>query len=298
MNVSASARRQRRNALFFLAPAACVLILIYLGPMLFALRASFTAWIFTSPGSENIYVGLENYSDVLTSPELWSAVQVTLIYAFASICCGLTLGTIFALLLDTQFYARSFFRSIMIIPMVITPSVIGIFWKLLYEEDSGVFNTALRGLGLPGFSWLDLAMALPSIILMDVWQTTPFFMLVILAGLQALDRNTVDAAKVDGATALQLFRYITLPHLVPYMLIATSFRAIAAMGDFDKIWLLTGGGPGDKTTTITIFAYKTGFSAFDIGRTTTIACIFVVIVLVASSPLLIRLFRSALEDRG
>jgi ABC-type sugar transport system permease subunit len=298
MTASASARRQRRSALLFLAPAACVLVLIYLWPMLFALKASFTAWIFTSPGSENINVGLENYGDVLMSPELWSAVRVTLIYALVSICCGLTLGTIFALLLDAQFYARSFFRSIMIIPMVITPSVIGIFWKLLYEEDSGVFNTALRGLGLPGFSWLDLAMALPSIILMDVWQTTPFFMLVILAGLQALDRNTVDAAKVDGATALQLFRYITLPHLVPYMLIATSFRAIAAMGDFDKIWLLTGGGPGDKTTTITIFAYKTGFSAFDIGRTTAIACIFVVIVLVASSPLLLRLFRSALEDRG
>jgi len=278
-------------------PAAIVLALIYLGPMLYALKASFTAWVLTSPGSEDIFIGLENYTDVMSSPEFWSAVRVTVVYALVSICCGLTLGTIFALLLDADFHARSFFRSIMIIPMVITPSVIGIFWKLLFEEDSGVFNALLTAVHLPKVPWLNLDMALPSIILMDVWQTTPFFMLVILAGLQAMDRNAVEAALVDGANSVQLFRYITLPHLIPYMLIATSFRAIAAMGDFDKIWLLTGGGPGDRTTTITIFAYKVGFSAFDIGRTTAIAWIFVVIVLVASSPLLWRLFKAALRDR-
>ncbi|KAA0688113.1 sugar ABC transporter permease [Neorhizobium sp. P12A] len=293
----ATATGGRGVALLFLLPAAIVLALIYLGPMLFALKASFTAWVLTSPGSEDIFIGLDNYTDVMSSPDFWSAVRVTVVYALVSICCGLTLGTIFALLLDTDFHARSFFRSIMIIPMVITPSVIGIFWKLLFEEDSGVFNAVLTAVHLPKVPWLNLDMALPSIILMDVWQTTPFFMLVILAGLQAMDRNAVEAALVDGANNVQLFRYITLPHLVPYMLIATSFRAIAAMGDFDKIWLLTGGGPGDRTTTITIFAYKVGFSAFDIGRTTAIAWIFVVIVLVASSPLLWRLFKTALRDR-
>jgi ABC-type sugar transport system permease subunit len=295
--LQATATGGRGVALLFLLPAAIVLALIYLGPMLFALKASFTAWVLTSPGSEDIFIGLDNYTDVMSSPDFWSAVRVTVVYALVSICCGLTLGTIFALLLDTDFHARSFFRSIMIIPMVITPSVIGIFWKLLFEEDSGVFNAVLTAVHLPKVPWLNLDMALPSIILMDVWQTTPFFMLVILAGLQAMDRNAVEAALVDGANNVQLFRYITLPHLVPYMLIATSFRAIAAMGDFDKIWLLTGGGPGDRTTTITIFAYKVGFSAFDIGRTTAIAWIFVVIVLVASSPLLWRLFKTALRDR-
>ena len=291
------ALRQRSVALLFILPAAAILALIYLGPMLFALQASFTAWVMTAPGSQDIFIGIENYTDVTASPEFWSAVRVTVIYALGSICCGLTLGMILALLLDADFHAQSFFRSIMIIPMVITPSVIGIFWKLLYEEDSGVFNTALQALGLPKVAWLNLDMALPSIILMDVWQTTPFFMLVMLAGLQAIDRNTVEAARVDGANSVQLFRYVMFPHLVPYMLIATSFRAIAAMGDFDKIWLLTGGGPGDRTTTITIFAYKVGFSAFDIGRTTAIAWIFVVIVMVASSPLLYRLFKTAMADR-
>ena len=184
----------------------------------------------------------------------------------------------------------------MIVPMVITPSVIGIFWKLLYEQDDGVFNRALSGLGLPKAPWLGLDLALPSIILMDVWQTTPFFMLVILAGLQTVDENLIDAARVDGASPWQLFRHITVPHLVPYMLITSAFRCIAAMGDFDKIWLLTAGGPGDRTTTITIFTYRTGFSAFDIGRTAAIAWIFVVIVLIVSAPLLRHLLKSAEDD--
>lgn len=287
----------RAKALGFMAPAAFLLALVYLGPMLFALKASFSGWVMTIPGSADIDVGWENYTDIATNREFWTAVRVTITYALLSITFGLTLGTIFALLLDADFHAQSFFRSVMIIPMVMTPSVIGIFWKLLYEEDTGVFNAILTTLGLAKASWLGLDMALPSIVIMDVWQTTPFYMLVILAGLQSIDRNVVDAARVDGASALQLFRYITLPHLVPYMLIATSFRAIAAMGDFDKIWLLTGGGPGDRTTTITIFAYKIGFSAFDIGRTTAVATIFVIIVLVVSSPLLWRLFRSAMEER-
>jgi multiple sugar transport system permease protein len=180
--------------------------------------------------------------------------------------------------------------------MVITPSVIGIFWKLLYEQESGVFNAVLHALGLPGVRWLGLNMALPSMVITDVWQTTPFFMLVILAGLNAIDSSLIEAGRVDGTTRWQSFRYILLPHLVPYMLIAASFRAIAAMGDFDKIWLLTAGGPGVRTTTITIYAYKTGFSAFDIGRTAAIAWIFVVIVLAVSAPLLRHLFRTAAAD--
>ena len=291
------ALRRPGAAFWFILPAVLVLLLIYLGPMLYALQASFTRWVLVLPGSENESAGLENYVDVLRSGEFWSAVRVTLIYAVSSIACGLTLGTTLALLLNLDFFWRSFFRSVMMIPMVITPAVIGIFWKLLYEQESGVFNYFLVSLGLPRVPWLGLGMALPSMIVMDVWQTTPFFMLVILAGLQAMSEDQLDAARVDGASRGQLFRYILVPHLLPYMLIAASFRLLASMGDFDKIWLLTAGGPGDRTTTITIFTYKTGFSAFDIGRTAATAWIFVVIVLLVSAPLLRHMFKTALAER-
>jgi multiple sugar transport system permease protein len=286
-----------RPALWFILPAAIVLLGVYLGPMLYALRASFTHWVLVMPGSEDDPAGWENYTDVLASPEFWAAVRVTVTYAASSLACGLVLGTIFALLLNLDFFWRGFFRAAMMIPMVVTPSVIGIFWKLLYEQEDGVFNHALASLGLPKIPWLSLDMALPSMIIMDVWQTTPFFMLVILAGLHSVDDTVIDAARVDGTSRTQMFRYILLPHLVPYMLIAAAFRCIAAMGDFDKIWLLTGGGPGDRTTTMTIYTYKTGFSAFDIGRTAAIAWIFVVVVLTVSFPLLRYLFKTASADR-
>lgn len=285
------------TAFWFLFPAGAILIVVYLGPLAYAFHASFTAWSLVVPGSDRIYVGLENYQDVLGSREYWRAVTVTLSYALTAVAIELVLGTVFALLLNLEFFARSLFRSLMVIPMVLTPAVIGIFFKLLYEQESGVFNYFVVSLGLPRVAWLGVDLSLLSIIIVDVWQTTPFFMLIIFAGLQSIDENIISAAKVDGASALQILRYITLPFLAPYMLIAASFRTVAAMGDFDKIFLMTAGGPGDITTTMSIFAFKTGFNAFDIGRTTAIALVFVIVVLVVSAPLLWSLFRATTAER-
>jgi len=288
----------RRNpAPWFILPAILILVGVDAGPMLYSVQASLTHWMLTDPGSENDPAGLSNYVDVLTSAEFWAAVRVTVEYAVASICGALALGLGFALLLNLDFYARPFFRSIMMIPMVVTPVVIGIFWKLLYEQENGIFNWLLSAAGLPKVAWLGTSMALPSVVIMDVWHATPFFMLVLLAGLQSIDSGQLDAAKVDGARRLQLFRYITLPHLLPYMLIAASFRMIGAMSDFDKIWMLTAGGPGNQTTMITLYTFQTGFSAFDIGRVAAIAWIFVAIVILVSAPLLYHLFRTAQAER-
>jgi multiple sugar transport system permease protein len=278
---------------WFILPAVVMLSTVYLGPMIYGMIASGTFWVLTEPGSEHIPAGFANYSDVLTSPTFWSAVRVTLLYSLTSVVLSLAFGTTLALLLDNELFFASAFRSILMIPMVITPAVIAIFWKLLYEQEAGVFNSVLTGLGLPKVAWLSLDRAFMSMVLMDVWQSTPFFMLVILAGLQSVDQNLTDAARVDGANIVQRFRFVILPHLIPYMAIAAAFRGIATMNDFDKIWLLTQGGPGDSTTTITIYTYKIAFSAFDMGRTTAIAWIFVCIVLVATSPLLIHLFKTS-----
>ena len=285
-------------AFWFVLPAAATLLLVFGGPLVFAMKASFTGWSLVMPGSDQDFVGWENYTDILNSADYRETVRVTLTYTFSAVSCELVLGTCFALLLNTAFFWRGPIRSMMMIPMVMTPAVVGIFWKLLYDQENGVFNWAITTLGLPKVDWLSLNMALPSAVLMDVWQATPFFMLVLLAGLQTMDENLLGAARVDGASAWQVFRFITLPHLVPYMLIAAAFRIIAAMGDFDKIYLLTGGGPGNVTTTMSIYAYLTGFSTFDIGRTSAIAWIFVVIVLAISAPLLWFLFRTARADRN
>ena len=153
----------------------------------------------------------------------------------------------------------------MILPMVLTPAVVGMFWKLLYDDDYGVYNYALSLFGMPPVSWLSRTLALPSVLLMDIWETSPFFMLVLLAGLQTEDKSAIEAARIDGASAWQITRYLTLPHLVPYIAIAAAFRAIGALSEFDKVYMLTLGGPGSATTTMSLLNYKLGFVAFNIG---------------------------------
>jgi len=286
----------RRQGLVFLAPAVGALGLVLLGPIAYSLQVSLYNWSLVLPGSDREFVGLANYTVVMASPEFRKAVLVTLMYALAALCIQLPLGMLLAILLNQSFFARPFFRSVMMIPMVVTPSVLGIFWKLFYEEEGGLFNYLLASIGLPKIAWLGLDYALVSTILMDAWQMTPFFMLILLAGLQSCDQEQIEAAKIDGAGPLQVFGYLTLPHLVPYILIACSFRLIGALGDFDKIYLLTAGGPGDATTTMSVFAYKTGFSAFEISRTAAFAWLYLGVVFAVSAPLIFYLNRVAFRD--
>ncbi|WP_373414952.1 carbohydrate ABC transporter permease [Ensifer aridi] len=294
-------RRHRRirisTVVWFTLPAAAIMALVLGVPLVYSFYYSLTGWSLVIPGSDQDFIGLLNYTDILRSSEFWASIRVTLIYAVVAVSLECALGILFAVLLNLEFFGRGLFRSLMLIPMVITPAVVGIFWKLLYEQDSGVFNYLLGTLGFEPVPWLSLTVALASVIIMDVWQSTPFFTLIILAGLQSLDRDTVSAAQADGANALQVFRYLTLPHLVPYIMIAAAFRIIGVMADFDKIFLLTLGGPGNVTTTLSVYAYNTGFKVFDIGRTTAISWIYVVFVLAISAPLIWRLFRGASVNR-
>jgi multiple sugar transport system permease protein/sorbitol/mannitol transport system permease protein len=305
MRVLAASRRQwydvgrnpRLHAMCFLLPAIVVVAAVFLAPVMYSLRVSFYDWSLVVPGSESTFVGVDNYAWLLRNGDFYSAVRVTLIYALVAIAIELPLGLSFALLLNQTFYFRSVFRAIMIIPMVLTPAVLGIFWKLFYDPGAGLFNYLLSVAGLPRLDWLGLHYALLSCIVMDVWQMSPFFMLILLAGLQSLDQEQIEAAAIDGAGYLQVFRFLTLPHLLPYILIACSFRLIGVLGDFDKIFLLTAGGPGEATTTLSIFAYNLGFSAFEISRTAAIAWVYLVIVLTVSSPLMFYLQRHAFGDR-
>jgi ABC-type sugar transport system permease subunit len=280
------ADRLRRTATFFLLPAALVLTFVTLGPLIYSLFVSFTNWTLTVPGSENELVGFANYHGVISNFAFWRAVQVTLTFGVTSTLLELILGVILALMLNQEFLGRGIVRALVLIPLVITPAVIGMFWRLLYDDQQGVLNYFLLSLGLPRLHWLDHGLALPSLVLTDVWQWTPFLVLIVLAGLQSRDVDMLDAARIDGANAPQIFRYLTLPHLFPYLLVGLFFRLLDAMKEFDKIYLLTQGGPGNETTTVSVFAFDTGFRVFEIGKTSAIAWIVAVVSLVVSLPLL------------
>ena len=290
------ADRLRRTATFFLLPAALVLTFVTLGPLIYSLFVSFTNWTLTVPGSENELVGLANYHGVISNFAFWRAVQVTLTFGVTSTLLELILGVILALMLNQEFLGRGIVRALVLIPLVITPAVIGMFWRLLYDDQQGVLNYFLLSLGLPRLHWLDHGLALPSLVLTDVWQWTPFLVLIVLAGLQSRDVDMLDAARIDGANAPQIFRYLTLPHLFPYLLVGLFFRLLDAMKEFDKIYLLTQGGPGNETTTVSVFAFNTGFRIFEIGKTSAIAWIVAAVSLVVSLPLLWAMRRRLMKE--
>ncbi|MEA3148753.1 MAG: multiple sugar transport system permease protein [Verrucomicrobiota bacterium] len=290
------ADRLRRTATFFLLPAALVLTFVTLGPLIYSLFVSFTNWTLTVPGSENELVGFANYHGVISNFAFWRAVQVTLTFGVTSTLLELILGVILALMLNQEFLGRGIVRALVLIPLVITPAVIGMFWRLLYDDQQGVLNYFLLSLGLPRLHWLDHGLALPSLVLTDVWQWTPFLVLIVLAGLQSRDVDMLDAARIDGANAPQIFRYLTLPHLFPYLLVGLFFRLLDAMKEFDKIYLLTQGGPGNETTTVSVFAFNTGFRIFEIGKTSAIAWIVAAVSLVVSLPLLWAMRRRLMKE--
>lgn len=242
-------------------------------------------------------VGIKNYVQILVDPQFWRAVGVTAQFTITGVILQCLLGLLLALLFNRSFPGRGVFRSLMLLPMVVTPAVIAIFWKLLYQEQDGIYNYFLGQAGIGPISWLSTQWALFSIILMDTWQSAPFFMLIILSGLQTIDESTLAAARIDGANGFQITRYITLPHLVPYVMIAAAFRSIATLSEFDKMYLLTLGGPGNATTSMSLYAYNVGFKVFDMGRTTAASWIIMIITLIVTLPLIIYLFRGSAANR-
>ncbi len=275
----------------FLIPAGLATLLVLAVPLALSAYFSVTGWMLTVASSQSRFVWLGNYFNVLSDKAFWNAVFVTLTYTIVGAACEAALGLVLALIFRQRFPGRGILRTLMILPMVLTPAVVGMFWKLLYDDDYGVYNYALSLFGLPHVSWLSRAMALPSVLFMDIWETSPFFMLVLLAGLQTEDKSAVEAARIDGASGWQVIRYLTLPHLLPYIAIAAAFRAIGALSEFDKVYMLTLGGPGSATTTMSLLNYKLGFVAFNIGRASAMSWIIAIVTVVVASPLIAYLLR-------
>jgi multiple sugar transport system permease protein/sorbitol/mannitol transport system permease protein len=284
-------RRDSNSAILFVVPAAVAALLVLVVPLAMSAYYSITGWKILQPATRNNIVWLDNYIHVLTDPAFWSSMKVTLIYTMAGVALESLVGLGLALLFRQSFPGRGVLRTLMILPMVITPAVVGMFWKLLYDPNYGVYEYMLTVVGLPSISWLSSTWALTSVIIMDVWESSPFFMLVLLAGLQTEDKEALEAARIDGASSWQIVYYLTLPHLVPYLAIAAAFRAIWSLSEFDKVYMLTLGGPGDATTTMSLYAFKVGFVSFDIGKISAISWIIAVLTLLVTAPLVTFLLR-------
>ena len=271
-----------------LGPAGIVLFMLTIYPFLANVWYSLLSYELTRPKSRP-FVGLSNYIHVLTDPEFLAAVERTAIYVVVAVGLELIIGMLIAILLSQNLHGESLFRSLLVLPIAATPVAVGLIWRLMYNPTGGLVNQMLRGVGLPPGKWTSSpATALPSLIIVDIWQWTPFVILILLAGLLALPDEPFEAAKIDGASALQSFWHITIPMLSPLIYTAMLFRFIDAFKAFDIIWVMTGGGPGRATTTLNVFAFRTGFEFLHMGTAAAIAILMLILAITVSTALLRR----------
>jgi len=230
---------------------------------------------------ESRFIGIENYIEVLQWPLFLNAIQVTLSFMCMAMIPEFFIGLAIALVYNQEIKGKNVFRTIMLLPMMLTPSIVGLIWKFMLNQELGIINYILGTMGLPRPAWLgDPVLALPSTALVDIWQWTPFMALIFLAGLQSLPNEPFEAAYVDGATKWQVFRHVTLPMLKPVISVAVLLRGLDAFRVFDAIYLLTWGGPANRTEVGTLFNWRIAFQYFDFGRASALSFILQAVAMI------------------
>jgi ABC-type sugar transport system permease subunit len=226
------------------------------------------------------FVGFDNYQTVLAASETWSTLRITLIITFIGLLTQIPIGILLALVLHENLRGTKIFRSILITPMLLTPVAVGLTYRFMFDTDLGVINWALGSIGIEKVNWLgSQTSALFAIIIVDSWQSIPFVMLLVLAALTAISTSLHEAARVDGASASQIFRRITLPLITPTLLVITMIKIMDFLKLFDTLFILTRGGPGNATTTLGLWTYKTGFVFLEFSRAAALGVIITIITL-------------------
>ena len=243
-------------------------------------------------GGIGAFIGLENYARTLGDELFANAARNTVILAASVVAIELVIALGLSLLLNTPgLRFRNVYLAILLIPLLVSPIAVGLIWRLLLHADLGAVNWALGLFGLPKQEWLSgQATAMPTIVGVDVWHETSLMIVIILAGLTALPRDPIEAAAVDGANRWQAFWTVTLPLLMPVLLVAVLIRMIAAMKTYDLIYILTSGGPGGATETISFRIWKIGFTNLNMGQAAA-ASILLLFAIMLLTLVLIRVMR-------
>jgi ABC-type sugar transport system permease subunit len=256
---SGAARADRRLAWRLVSPALAVVALVAIFPLAWTVWESLHLHDLRMPWRGRPFVGLGNYAELLSTPRFWSALAHTAFFTAVSVTLELLLGLAFALAMNRAFRGRGLVRAAVLVPWAIPTVVAALLWRFMFEGQSGIANALLvsaGALGAPIVWFVHAATAWVPVILADVWKTTPFVALLLLAGLQNIDRSLYEAAAVDGASAWWQLRRITLPLLKPAILVALIFRTLDAFRVFDLVYVLTSGGPGTSTEPVALYAFN------------------------------------------
>jgi multiple sugar transport system permease protein len=252
----------RQFARLAVLPTSALMLLIFGIPLAFSFYLGFEGWSPDQALFAGNFAGTANYEDLLTDPQFLKSLSVTFIYTATTVSTELAFGLGIALLLDVDLPWIGFFRTALVVPMMITPIVAALCWKLLLDPDHGVVNywigSHIVWLGRPDT-------ALISVMVVNLWQNAPYVAVLLLAGLRSLPSEPVEAASIDGASRLQVFWHITLPLLRPYILVALLLRTIFEFRAFDNIYVMTSGGPANATMSLSMFTYLASFVRFDLS---------------------------------
>jgi multiple sugar transport system permease protein len=277
---------RRWEPALYIAPAFIVLGLVLVYPLGYSVWLSLHKWNLRTFKEGAPWVGLQNYVELAANADFRNALVVTFTFIVLAISAELIAGMGLALLLNRELKGKGIMRSLILIPMMCTNVVIGLTWRLLLNYQFGVVNYYLQRVGLPAVEWLsDPGWAMVSVVMVDFWNTTSFVCLMLLAGLQSLPEEPFEAARIDGASSLQQFRFLTLPLLKPIILVVLLWRFIDTFRIFDVIYLLTSGGPAKATETVSIFVHRYGFQSFNLSFSAAASFVMILIMLAVAGAL-------------
>ena len=272
-------QRDQRFGFLLTLPGLATLFIIIIFPLVFTIITSFYDYTLLNPNHDD-FVGLENYQEVLEEEYIGHSVIITIQFVLATVFIEFIIGFALALALDKVQRFKSIYYLILLAPLMINPVVVGLVWRMILHTELGIMNYLLKLMSINRVNWLgDSDIAFWTIVFVDIWHQVSFMTILLLAGLAALPREPYEAARMDGASALRCFIYITLPLMRPVIIVALLLRLIFAVKTFDIIYIMTKGGPGIATDLVSYFIYRSAFFSLDIGRASALSVGLLVIVL-------------------
>jgi multiple sugar transport system permease protein len=277
------ARQERRFALALFLPALILLLIVTTAPLVYLLWTSLMRVDLSMPWMSG-FAGLDNYIKMTGDPRFWNSLTLTVIYTVSTVVAQVLIGLGLALLVMQIPRGQAVLRVAAILPIVLAPVVVGLFWRtLLLAPDFGLVDIVTRALGLGSHDWLgDPQLALITVIAIHTWQWTPFVFLVLLASLSALPPDIFEAARIDRANSWRRFVHITLPMIRPTLVIVVILRMMVALSAFAAIFAATGGGPGTATEIMNLYAYRTSFTELNLGYGASLAVVMLAVTLAVS----------------
>jgi len=269
---------------WMVTPAVVCLAALILAPLIYSTVLSTYSWTLLEIRSPKPFVGLVQYNNVAHDPLFGEAFKTTALFVLGAVSVELVLGFLIALALLNIHRGRRLVNGIVLLPMIVTPVIVALIWRYLLDPQFGLVNYATHLLGYqPDIPWLgSTTLALPSLIVIDIWEWTPFAILVLHAGMLAIPDDLYEAARVDGASAWQIARRVILPYLTPLILVVLLLRTMDTYRVFDTIFVLTRGGPGVSTQTVGIYTYQNGFVYLNMGYTMALSVVILIAIVVIS----------------